>query len=158
MLYWLHESERYSPPSDKLKRELVFDDATRFLANRIGFDAASTTTPFVNIFSQLRSSGNGVITSGEECDDGNNTTGDGCDDTCVLEVCGNGKLQAGEECDDGNQSNHDGCDDDVANGGNCTPTACGNGVTTAGETTLKVEEYMVCENGYPKSVKFVVVP
>ncbi len=31
-------------------------------------------------------------------------------------------------------------------------------VTTAGETTLKVEEYMVCENGYPKAVKFVVVP
>ena len=30
-------------------------------------------------------------------------------------------------------------------------------VTTAGEITLKVEEYMVCENGYPKSVKFVVV-
>ena len=27
----------------------------------------------------------------------------------------------------------DGCDDDTANGGNCTPTACGNGVVTGSE-------------------------
>ncbi|MCF7955170.1 MAG: hypothetical protein K9M75_05155 [Phycisphaerae bacterium] len=63
LLYWLHESERYSPPSDRLKRVLIFDDATRYLANRGGFDAASTTSPFVNIFSQLRSSGSGVIST-----------------------------------------------------------------------------------------------
>ncbi|MFO0617548.1 MAG: hypothetical protein U0414_33445 [Polyangiaceae bacterium] len=34
---------------------------------------------------------------------------------------------AGETCDDGNLTNGDGCDV------NCTPTGCGNGVTTAGE-------------------------
>ncbi|MCH7228143.1 hypothetical protein [Haloferula sp. A504] len=31
-------------------------------------------------------------------------------------------------------------------------------VTTPGETTLKVEEFKVCVNGYPETRKFVVVP
>ena len=63
LLYWLYESERFSPPSDSLKRVLIFDDATRYLSIRGGFDAASTTSPFTNIFSRLRSSGNGVIST-----------------------------------------------------------------------------------------------
>jgi len=63
LLYWLYESERFSPPSDSLKRVLIFDDATRYLSIRRGFDAASTTSPFTNIFSRLRSSGNGVIST-----------------------------------------------------------------------------------------------
>ncbi len=36
---------------------------------------------------------------GEQCDDGNNTVGDGCDANCKHELCGNGILQPGEECD-----------------------------------------------------------
>lgn len=36
-------------------------------------------------------------------------------------------LRPGAECGDGNQANGDGCDN------NCTRTACGNGVVTAGE-------------------------
>lgn len=48
---------------------------------------------------------------GEECDDGNLTSGDGCSSTCQLELCGNRILDqsAGEECDDGNLQSHDGC-------------------------------------------------
>lgn len=61
LLYWLYESERFSPPCDSLKRILIFDDASRYLSIRGGFDAASTTSPFTNIFSNLRSSGNGVV-------------------------------------------------------------------------------------------------
>ncbi|MFW2390532.1 MAG: DUF4215 domain-containing protein [Polyangiales bacterium] len=74
----------------------------------------------------------------EACDDGNLSTGDGCDAACLLEVgepctdgtdcssnlcniaamppvcappvgCGNGVLEAGEACDDGNNVNGDGC-------------------------------------------------
>lgn len=63
LLYWLYESERISPPSDRLKRVLILDDATSYLSIRGGFDAASTTSPFTNIFSRLRSSGNGVIST-----------------------------------------------------------------------------------------------
>lgn len=56
--------------------------------------------------------GNGVVEPGEECDDGNKVSGDGCSATCLLEqpaACGNGVLEVGEECDDGNNDNGDGC-------------------------------------------------
>ncbi len=63
----------------------------------------------------------------EECDDGNVTNGDGCDNNCTFTACGNGIVTAGEQCDDGNATNGDGCDN------NCTVTGCGNGIVTAGE-------------------------
>jgi cysteine-rich repeat protein len=72
--------------------------------------------------------GNGVLTAGEACDDGNQIAGDGCDASCAAEGrCGDGLQQAGEACDDGNDVDGDGCDT------NCTATGCGNGVVTAGE-------------------------
>jgi len=46
---------------------------------------------------------------GEECDDGNQVDGDGCDTNCTLTRCGNGIVTAGEECDDGNLRRGDGC-------------------------------------------------
>ena len=51
--------------------------------------------------------------SGEVCDDGNQTSGDGCSSDCRSdETCGNGVLDPikGELCDDGNHLQHDGCD------------------------------------------------
>ena len=50
---------------------------------------------------------------GEVCDDGNQTSGDGCSADCTsTETCGNGLPDPikGEECDDGNRVDHDGCD------------------------------------------------
>ncbi|MFH2006416.1 MAG: DUF4215 domain-containing protein [bacterium] len=74
--------------------------------------------------------GNGVVDHGEECDDGNVTAGDGCSDTCTLEVapgCGNGVLEYGEGCDDGNPTDCDGCS------AQCAVEACGNGVPECAE-------------------------
>lgn len=61
----------------------------------------------------------------EQCDDGNNVSGDGCNATCQSEgvpvptpddnlppgtqVCGNGKVEGTEQCDDGNDDNFDVC-------------------------------------------------
>ena len=53
----------------------------------------------------------------EECDDGNRTNGDGCNEHCRREFCGDGVIQPGEECDDGHESAD--CDAD------CTPAFCG---------------------------------
>jgi cysteine-rich repeat protein len=56
--------------------------------------------------------GDGILDPGEECDDGNNETGDGCSPSCFLEgFCGDGTVQVGqgEECDDGNILDGDGC-------------------------------------------------
>jgi cysteine-rich repeat protein len=85
--------------------------------------------------------GNGVLESGELCDDGNTANGDGCSSTCAVEpppppppACGNGVLESGELCDDGNLANGDGC--------SCTctvepppppPPVCGNGVLESDE-------------------------
>jgi cysteine-rich repeat protein len=55
--------------------------------------------------------GNMVIENGEECDDGNNDSCDGCSATCKTEgTCGDGDLDpVCEECDDGNNIDGDGC-------------------------------------------------
>ncbi|MBK7154446.1 MAG: hypothetical protein IPH72_22130 [Sandaracinaceae bacterium] len=98
--------------------------------------------------------GDGVVdyARGEECDDWNPNSGDGCSAACVLEVgsaCGNGMLEAaqGEACDDGGNAPNDGCsatcqlepvgamcgdgnmdtgevcdDGDLMNGDGCNPT------------------------------------
>lgn len=66
--------------------------------------------------------GNGIEESGEECDDGNGTNGDGCDVNCTVTACGNGIQTAGEACDDGNPDVGDGCRPD------CTVEVCGDGI------------------------------
>ena len=72
--------------------------------------------------------GNTDTIHGEECDDGNNMDGDGCDSTCMLEpICGDGIIDPGEECDDGNNDDGDGCQ------GNCMLPICGDGIIDAGE-------------------------
>jgi cysteine-rich repeat protein len=45
--------------------------------------------------------GNGTVDPGEECDDGNNVSCDGCSLDCKIERCGNGRVDCNEQCDDG---------------------------------------------------------
>lgn len=59
--------------------------------------------------------GDGVTDTNEFCDDGNQTSGDGCSTDCLSdESCGNRIVDAatGEVCDDGNAINDDGCSND----------------------------------------------
>jgi cysteine-rich repeat protein len=72
----------------------------------------------------LATCGDHVIDSyaGEQCDDGNTTSGDGCSATCQIEACGNGILDPGEVCDDGNNASGDGCSADCK-----SLETCGNG-------------------------------
>jgi cysteine-rich repeat protein len=66
--------------------------------------------------------GNSIVETGETCDDGNVTAGDGCSAICAVEThyvcsgapsvcyrCGDGVKQGSEACDDGNIDNADGC-------------------------------------------------
>ena len=77
--------------------------------------------------------GDGVVQAGEDCDDGNTLSGDGCSSTCHFEhpgqgVCGDGHLDSGEQCDDGNTASGDGCD------ATCHKEwACGDGTVNPGE-------------------------
>jgi cysteine-rich repeat protein len=65
--------------------------------------------------------GDGVQQPGEQCEDGNDVSGDGCDENCTPTACGNGVVTAGETCDDGNVFPGDGCR------ANCTVEVCGDG-------------------------------
>jgi cysteine-rich repeat protein len=79
--------------------------------------------------------GDGILDSGEECDDGNTNSCDGCSSRCESEVgatCGDGvRLAAcGEECDAGVANSAtipDACRPD------CRLPTCGDGVLDAGE-------------------------
>jgi cysteine-rich repeat protein len=76
--------------------------------------------------------GNSIVDSGEQCDDGNTVSGDGCSSNCKIETCGNGTVDvgAGEQCDDGNTVSGDGCSASCMNE---TPANCGDGTVDSGE-------------------------
>ena len=83
--------------------------------------------------------GDGIvdIAAGEQCDDGNKISGDGCSASCKTEGCGNGIVDValGERCDDGNNNDGDGCSADCK-----TNERCGNGI-------VDVELGEVCDDG-----------
>jgi cysteine-rich repeat protein len=58
---------------------------------------------------ELARCGNGDVDPEEECDDGSNVDGDGCDSNCTVTRCGNGVTTEGEECDDANTLDGDCC-------------------------------------------------
>ena len=93
--------------------------------------ATSATTPVDPIC------GNGKTEAGEECDDGNTASGDGCSALCQTElppgvVCGDGTKEEGEECDDGNTTGGDGCSA-TCRDENTSEPVCGNGAVEGNE-------------------------
>ncbi|MBU1022685.1 DUF4215 domain-containing protein, partial [bacterium] len=83
--------------------------------------------------------GDGIQSLGEECDDGNTVSGDGCSDSCDLEgnigggICGDGTQDLGEECDDGNTVSGDGCSATCDLEGSVGGGFCGDGTQDLGE-------------------------
>ena len=66
--------------------------------------------------------GDGMLDSGEECDDGNKDDLDACPSTCTAATCGDGFVWKDvEECDDGNEDDGDAC---LAH---CVAAICGDG-------------------------------
>lgn len=119
-----------------------------FAACDFGTPAACITGSTAPLRCSL-SCGNGFLDPGEQCDDGNIASDDGCSTLCARETCGNGRLDWPEQCDDGKtcewgtscstdadcpgggsglpegtfckQRNGDACKND------CTPNVCGDG-------------------------------
>lgn len=78
-------------------------ESSSFRLTLAGFDTAkSECTPIC---------GDGIVSLGEQCDDGVNDGGQGeCQPNCVIgPYCGDGIVQEGEACDDHNRVNGDGC-------------------------------------------------
>ena len=69
----------------------------------------------VEVDASLFECGNGFLEPGEQCDDGNRVSGDGCSINCILEppdglsYCGDGVVDEGEQCDDGDRIANNGC-------------------------------------------------
>jgi cysteine-rich repeat protein len=93
----------------------------------------------------------------EACDDGNTTSGDGCDALCVIERCGDGiPNNNGEACDDGNNVNTDtcrnacllpACGDGVIDSFGINPEACDDGNTLPGDGCDASCQSEVCGDG-----------
>ncbi len=103
----------------------------------------------------LETCGNTLLDGWEGCDDGNQSSADGCSSVCQVEpgyacegepsvcftLCQDGALDPGEECDDGNDTSGDGCATtcDIEPGFGCDgePSVCvftcGNGELNTGE-------------------------
>lgn len=78
------------------------------------------------------------LAAGEQCDDGNVATGDGCDDNCQIEyTCGDGNVGGPEQCDDRNTDSGDGCD------ASCAFEAC-TGCSLAGADPVKCAQIPQC--------------
>jgi len=103
-----------------------------------------------------------VKESGEACDDGNRTNGDGCESNCTATpgvlACGNGEREGTEACDDGNTISGDGCQADctltqtrcaaadappLADGATCAVTKAGNGARLFTGVVLKDGETLM---------------
>jgi cysteine-rich repeat protein len=85
--------------------------------------------------------GDSQVGAGEQCDDGNTTSGDGCSATCQLEgdaVCGDGVVATSEGCDDGDTEPGDGCD---------AGCAVEDGWSCSGEPSVCVEDVPLVPDG-----------
>ena len=70
--------------------------------------------------------------TGEACDDGHSSNGDGCLNDCTLPVCGDGFVQSGvETCDDGTENGQPNKCNATCTG--TTSADCGNHAVEAGE-------------------------
>ena len=93
-------------------------------------DAAIDAISDVAVDARVPRCGDRFLDPGESCDDGNNTSGDGCSAMCRFEArCGDGMVNPGEVCDDGNNASGDGCRSDCLSnercGNNIVDTAVG---------------------------------
>ncbi len=124
--------------------------------------SASTDETTDSLDMPISTCGNGKVDPGEQCDDGNMLSGDGCSRLCQIEsdwppgcptppcrlvVCGDGVLDSSETCDDGNITSGDGCSGDcqtVEEGWRCPWTGhrC---IPICGDRLLKGSE--TCDDG-----------
>jgi cysteine-rich repeat protein len=120
-------------------------------------DSSGSDSADCNADCSARVCGDGIINAAvENCEDGNTTSGDGCDSDCVtetgyacdetgcFEACGDGVVLAGgtEACDNGTATAGTGCSVDclaVETGYACAPAGgpceeiCGDGITVGDE-------------------------
>jgi cysteine-rich repeat protein len=100
--------------------------------------------------------GDDRIQLGEECDDGNAASCDGCSAECRIETgCGDQTVCGGEQCDDGNTDSCDGCSATCTAepgdrcGDETVNATCGEECDPPSDTcTLECQRVPVCADGF----------
>ncbi|MFT5040945.1 MAG: cysteine-rich repeat protein [Hyphomicrobiaceae bacterium] len=92
--------------------------------------------------------GDGLVDSGEVCDDGNNRDDDACRNECVPSHCGDAVLCTAESCVSGPTGGAELCDDGNAIGSDdctnaCAPNVCGDGIAH----TKGTPPFDTCDDG-----------
>ena len=106
---------------------VVVEDATDADGNPVSVSITVLVTPVGSPVASGACCGNGVVDSGEQCDDQNLSNTDACLNSCTTARCGDGYVRPGfETCDDGNALNTDACLN------TCTPSSCGDGFVRSG--------------------------
>jgi cysteine-rich repeat protein len=133
-------SPPFPPCPNDTRTGTVAADALSFVATESD-PATVMCHPFVFPITGSRyDCGNGTVDPGEQCDDGNNVSGDGCDAFCHIETCYvcSGQPSAcspaasGSSCDEGDPCTTNACDGNGA----CTEVrSCRN----AGKSALLLE-------------------
>ena len=135
----------------------------------MGYDCTGQPSTCV-LSTALAYCGDGVVQSGEQCDDGNSTPGDGCSGTCQTEPnyvcsgspsscvssifvgCGNGRIDSGETCDEGST--------DTSTNTACTKpsgTCVSNNVSGSGCKACQTEPGYGC-TGQPSTCSVMTTP
>ena len=148
--------ERDSDVADAGERDAETSDAAEQDAQTgsdsdAALDAGTTDARDAQADAEAEGCGDGKLQSGEVCDDGNSSAGDGCSSDCkaieqdflcpapgqacvTTVMCGDSRVSGGEQCDDGNRANGDGCNRDCvlepgytcpAPGAFCIAAKCG---------------------------------
>jgi cysteine-rich repeat protein len=111
------------------------DGTTPLMVDQRGFFRPAGIACDVGAFEST--CGDNITDTGEECDDGNILSTDGCTNICKIAVCGDGFIQTGtEECDDGNLLNGDACSDLCLIVAVANPEICGNGIDDDGDSRV----------------------
>ncbi|MBN2530626.1 MAG: DUF4215 domain-containing protein [Deltaproteobacteria bacterium] len=151
----INTGDTVSRSSDSSKTDSANTSATDILVILPGDTAPFNADTADNDSNKAASlCGNGILDEGEECDDGNLQSDDGCDALCRLidwsdpcgppdywcrrnALCGDGNTLLPEMCDDGNLENSDGCSstcqveigfDCEGDPSVCHTTLCGDGI------------------------------
>jgi len=164
-LSWKAWNAEDNPDIYKTPQGSTSDVATMLKEGKGSIALSSTLPPYcsascLNIGAPVNAAkalcGDGKIGIGEECDDNNSTSKDGCSSSCLWEgtlacvaggvnCCGNSKVEAGEECDDGKQLSGDGCSAVCLNEG--SKNTCGDGK----EDYFPTEGGEDCDDKNPKN-------
>jgi cysteine-rich repeat protein len=127
-------------------------DATPDAADAADASEDATRGPDTAVAPVLPVCGDGEVNGEDECDDGNGTSGDGCENDCTFSCtadveCADENLCNGDElCADDTRACVPGADVDdgtpclgalaeanACRGGSCAPTTCGDGLLDVGE-------------------------